>query len=567
MEIIYDIEVYPNFFCCTYIMNEMMYSATLKNLKDLPWKNKEVKWIGFNNRKYDHPIILEALKGASKYELFQMSKRIIYSDENPYICWDKNIIDLLEICPKMSKCSLKEMGHRLGYKVLQNLPYDFNKKLDVYQMKELVKYSFHDVVITSLLWEKLKPEYQARQGLKSYFNAQTEFGGTPRVVEKCMLSILSNPILQPTNKNKLFKMDNLILSPYSQALYDEAFDYPFEKYKEEKNDPDFIKNTHVINGLEVKIGRGGLHSINNGVYKNVYEYDVTSYYPSIILNCELGSVEFRAHYKRIYDERLRLKEAGSPLATSLKLVLNSMYGKLIDQYANPLIHAPEIGLSICLLGQFYLIDLIEKLPKGLILWANTDGIITSKPIDKDILNEWSSRTKFNLECKIYDTYLIKDVNNFYGLQGNAQEKRKGCFLKPRWTHNTRASIIQEAVIKYFVRGIPIANTITETHPIYDYCFFVKAKRGAKLLLDDLPLDDPKVRYYCSTIGCSLKRVTDKSAASIRIDSPLTLCMNLVKTNPINYDWYIKEAQKLIDKITEDKSCNLKTKSKKRSSSG
>ncbi len=128
MNIIYDIEVYPNFFHLSLKKGDKYYHVGLKELKLLPFNDKNVFWIGFNNRRYDHPIIEKALKGATEHELYLMSKGIV-SNEVDAISWNENIIDLYEICPKMSKCSLKEMGHRMQYPHLENLPYSFDKHL------------------------------------------------------------------------------------------------------------------------------------------------------------------------------------------------------------------------------------------------------------------------------------------------------------------------------------------------------------------------------------------------------------------------------------------------------
>lgn len=627
MNIIYDIEVYPNFFCLSMKKGDKYYNVTLDKLKLLPFKDKYVKWIGFNNRHYDHPIVLEALKGADNKTLYEMNRAIIENELQASV-WEKNIIDLYEICPKMAKCSLKEMGHRMQYPHLENLPYPFEEDLTLEQQKVVMEYCVHDVKITALLWEKLQPVYHARQNLKLFFDANTEFGGEPRVAEKCLLSELGD--IRVTTNKELIKKDNLILPDHVKAWYDEAYTLTVEDYEKKKR-PSFMKTSRkkeddgveraqhfldrypeyaktnykvsekikdyqldgfpdfrtsgarkvpdyptYLNGCKAVFGVGGMHVFDKpGFYRNVYEYDVSSYYPSIILNCELGSAAFRHIYKKIYNQRFKLKAQGKKEEVSLKLMLNALYGKFLDQYADKQIYAPNLARSICLLGQFYIADLIEKLPKGTLILANTDSIVVRDKIDPSILNKWTNRTGFKLGCDKYDIYIAKDVNSVYAVREDGYVKRKKEFLEPVWDHNVRAPIIQRAVLNYLLEDKPIEDTFKESTTLYDYCFFVRvtgeskfylntpappsrqpSKLSEKEWLDQVelwntiykPMTDKKVRYYCSTEGDVLAKKTKKTYMKMKGHSKVTLAMDLKLTKPINYEWYTEEINKLIEVI-------------------
>ncbi|MGB3466853.1 MAG: hypothetical protein WBA74_16350, partial [Cyclobacteriaceae bacterium] len=382
-EVIYDIEVYPNYYCVgVNYKNEIHIFDTLKDIKEIPFNDKSYLFIGFNNRRYDQPIIDNILTGLPPNEIYKISKSIV-KNEIDCISWNENIVDLLEITPKMSKCSLKEMGHRLKYPILQNLPYSFDKILTQEEWEEVKRYCKHDLNITTILWSHLKKEYETRQSLKKYFDIKTEYGGAPKLAEKAILSQLEDN--KVTYNDKLVKMNNLILSDKLKGYYDEAFSKSLNDYKDKNNWCEFMKREENVNGCLMTIRTGGLHgNTYSGVYEYVYEYDVISYYPSIILNCKLGSEEFRQIYKQIYNLRLKLKAKQDAGSDSLKLVLNSLYGKFADVYANRKIFAPNLLLSICLLGQFYILDLIEKLEYEQCLIANTDGIFTIKEIEPSI---------------------------------------------------------------------------------------------------------------------------------------------------------------------------------------
>lgn len=546
--VIYDIEVYYNRFCVAFKRGNEPVKVLddLDKILKIPFINEKYRFIGYNNRRYDQPILEALAQGKNKKQLWQLSNEIIKENKNA-ISWNKNIIDLYEICPKIYKnggASLKEFGHRLGYPILKNLPFPFDQELTDKEWQKVKDYCIHDVNITALLWDKLEDEYDTRQELSHLFDITTEFGGAPKLAEKCILSKLEDG--RVTTHLKLYPQDNLILSPLLKSFYDECFSHPM-KYYQDGNRPEFMSEKHNIKGLNVDIKVGGLHGFAEaGIYRDAYDYDVSSYYPSLILNCKLGTPKFRRIYQMIYNKRLQLKKQGSVHAKSLKLVLNSLYGKMNDyKYGNEQIYAPNVALSICLLGQFYLLDLIEKLDEGQVILANTDGLIVTHPIEPSILKEWQERTGFNMECNKYKIFIAKDVNSYFARDENGNEKRKKEFLNRSWTHNVRAAAIQKIALG------TIFDKPYRLKPI-DFCFFAKATGDKKLLLNGEELSDNKVRYYVSTGSDVLERKSEKSKSRLVADSGVTLLMNIpdnIKDLPnINYDWYTKQADKLLRSV-------------------
>jgi len=341
-------------------------------------------------------------------------------------------------------------------------------------------------------------------------------------------------------------MDNLILDPYCKELYDKTFshkDYPIK--------PAFMNNTHKINDCDVTIGVGGVHGFYKpGVYHNLYEYDVVSFYPSIILQCELGTDRFRAVYKELYDMRMNIKESDPVGSNSLKLALNSLYGKLSDKYSHRQIYAPHIRLNICLLGQFYLLDLIDKLKDNQLIMLNTDGIFVKNKIPDDVIYEWEKRTGFKLSVNKYPYIIYKDCNSYYGLREDGKEKRKKEFLTPTWTHNVRFPIIQKVLLDNIINNQNIYDALQEEKDIYNFLAFDKVKKGNTLIYGEDILKDNKIRYYVSKKGKPLFRKTDKklSRAVGTNKSPLntTLCMNLKEGNidNVNLEFYYDKVIKL-----------------------
>jgi len=527
MDIIYDVECYENRICVGTLFGKdnIHIFDGIDQIRRIPFRSGKHRFIGFNNRRYDHLIIDAILnnKDITLSEIYALSKKIINSPFGSMVpSFDKNIIDTLEICPPPIRCSLKEFGHRMKYRMLENLPYPYDKELTDKKWEHVKKYNIHDLKITQRLWNNLKSSYEARMSLKQYFNVATEFGGTPGLAEKCILSKFTDKD-RIDEKFELVKQDNLKLSDDFREIYDYIFALPLQiiTNKKQKKKLKYLKESDKprnANGCYVKLGFGGLHGISGpGVYRDVYDYDVTSYYPSIILQCKLGSPKFRYIYEEIYNNRLRLKKKGDKSADGLKLVLNSLYGKLLadGEYRKEQIFAPAIGLSICFLGQYYLIDLIEKLEYGQCLCANTDGIICNKEIPNQIIREWEGRTGFKLTKKKYKHFVLKDVNSYYAETYDGKIKRKKDFVEPSFDKISNGNIIQRSIINYIYKQKDIMSTLMEEKDLYNFCYFKKIANERDLLLKGKIqlggeiLQDPKIRCYVSNKGKKLISITRK----------------------------------------------------------
>ena len=599
-KVIYDFEVYPNHTClCTYRLDTDKIKV-IDGVEEIAKINLEGKtWIGFNNRYYDHPIFRAIKAGFTQDEVFKLSRNLItqsdeerfskisYSEkqdvsnyvdkniakyrdvieigENDFTkdfeeklfivycsqAWDHNIIDLLEICPKQAKCSLKEFGHRLKYPVLQNLPYDPDMSLDQDEWEEVLEYCQHDVRITRQLWEILKTEQSSREMLLNLFDI-TPFGGSPRMAEKAILSKFKSTDSINVSSTKLKRPENLLLEEPFSTLCDEFLSHDYDSLGKLEN----MKAIHKLDDLEIQFGMGGIHGFSSpGVYTDIYDYDISSYYPALILNCELGGESFRRIYRDIFNERIALKNKKDKRADALKLILNSLYGKMLQPTADRRIFAPKVALNLCLLGQFYIIDWIQKCPKNSVLYANTDGIMTRNRLDPSIIEEFSKRTGFLVEEKKVKTMIAKDVNGYYIEYEDGSVKRKKEFLDISWDHNSRAAIIQEAVVNYFMHDIPLEDTIMNCGDPFKFMFFTKAKThdGSFLYLDNEKLLDPKIRFYVSIMGKKLVRETTKTKSAIMKDWSVSLCMNTddFSFDNLSFSFYLSEAKKLKNAIVKE----------------
>ena len=188
---------------------------------------------------------------------------------------------------------------------------------------------------------------------------------------------------------------------------------------------------------------------------------------------------------------MKAKAAGdTATANALKLVVNTTYGASLNKYND--LCDPLMGRSVCITGQLFLLELAKRLHnevQGLrIFQLNTDGIMIEfddSQYDQvqDILNEWQSRTGFELEEDRISKIVQKDVNGYIEVQPSGKFKTKGGYLvrgiapAGAFNVNNNAIIVAKALVEYFVHGTSPEDTINVCDDIFQ--FQIIAKAGAK----------------------------------------------------------------------------------------
>ena len=188
---------------------------------------------------------------------------------------------------------------------------------------------------------------------------------------------------------------------------------------------------------------------------------------------------------------MKAKAAGDKVtANALKLVVNTTYGAMLNQYND--LYDPLMGRSVCITGQLFLLEMAQNLYQNVedlvIVQLNTDGVMIEFYEDQyeevlAIVNEWQSRTGFELEEDSVALIAQKDVNNYVEVQPNGSVKTKGGYLvrgiapAGAFNVNNNACIVATALKEYFVNGTPVEETINGCNDIFQ--FQIIAKAGAK----------------------------------------------------------------------------------------
>lgn len=328
-------------------------------------------------------------------------------------------------------------------------------------------------------------------------------------------------------------------------------------------------------------------------------FDIASFYPSLIVNYNVAPAHinegcFVKLVRWLRDTRVEAKHStediidGIPkdvLAQALKIVINSIYGKLGFEAGD--ICDRLAVLNVTINGQLLIMMLCEELELNNIevVSANTDGIVVKlykhkKELFDKITAEWCEKTKFGADSEEYLCYVNRDINNYLIQELNGKISYKGA-LNPKMyaidlSKGYDMPIVAQAVVNYFIDGKPIMETLYECKSILDFCktqnvgkqFHVEyaTNNGFKTL-------QRNVRYYVAMDGGVIYKTHNATeaknnlCAGYRVRILNTLDDDRIELRKINYQYYYDECMKIIDPIKLSISPNLKANAQRKTKSG
>lgn len=301
-------------------------------------------------------------------------------------------------------------------------------------------------------------------------------------------------------------------------------------------------------------------------------FDVASYYPHLMTICWYTSRNIPSPdvFKNVLEQRMKAKAAGDKAtANALKLVVNTTYGAMLNQYND--LFDPLMGRSVCITGQLFLLELAQNLYKNVedlrIVQLNTDGVMIEFYEDQydevlAIVNEWQQRTGFELEEDSVALIAQKDVNNYVEVQPNGSVKIKGGYLvrgiapAGAFNINNNACIVATALKEYFVHGTPVEDTINDCNDIFQFQLIAKAGakyREAYHLVDGEQTPVQKVNRVYATKDeryGKLFKVKAENDATAKIEMLPEHCIidndNQLTIDDVDKTFYIEMARKRIN---------------------
>lgn len=571
--------------------------------------------------------------------IFNLSKTITTSKEDnidtwkhwKYQIWFDTFDILTMLYSNKLRVGLKEIQVTMQYPNVQEFVCDWTKPLPLEDFDSMIDYNINDIESTSELLNRCKDAVDLRIAIEDEYGV--------RVLSKdgvnIGMKILTQKYLEKTGltwwdiEGLRSPMDYIplkdIILPFIK--YDSPIlNRVLEDMKSQVVSPGRkgYENNFVFAGLRYTVGVGGIHSKNDPEIiipkedEMLIDIDVASLYPSMLIEYgfypkHLGP-EFLEVYSQIKNERIEAKHNGDKVKNeTLKLALNGLSGNLQNEHN--FCYSPEAVMKIRINGQLLLLMLAEKLTQVgcRIIQANTDGLFVLLKKDNyqqvnTICRDWEQLTKLTLEEERFEAmyqYAINDyiaVTTLYPdmkkrfLSGETlirkstkkpytcieeiQEdfiKTKGMFItKVLLGKGLSAKIIPEAIIKYFVDGIPVEQTIKECKDIKK--FLMSEKTGKQWHVEYMNEEQQRTnRFYASTNGGYLWKWKDtghkegeiitytepyvgerKYKASARqyqnmlTASGVTLLNKFddkpIEERKINYRYYLREALKIIEEL-------------------
>lgn len=580
-------------------------------------------WVGYNNLRFDSQVVEWVLRNYEQWH--QLSSLDIcgrIAQKAADVIHDANYdvfpeyreeelslkqLDLFRIHHydnKTRRVSLKRLEFEMDLENVEEMPIHHSKTdMSTVELLQTVEYCVNDVQATYQFYlitigKTDHPLYKGENRIELRQDIQEEFGIPclnysdskigDEMIKKYYCQEKNIPYKELPKKG-FFRKEIIVkrcIADYVSFQTPELTEFlnRIKKMKLGMQD-DFKEEIHFYDNV-YSFMKGGIHTENkpmvfeaNDEYE-IIDWDVTSYYPAIIINNgrypkHLGK-EFLRGYKQMFDKRIELKPLAKKdkkikgIVGALKLAVNSVYGKSSDMQS--WIYDRELTMFTTITGELSIMMLAEMYEtNGIhVISANTDGITVR--IHKNKLEDmrniniwWENLTTYDLEATHYQKIIFSTVNDYLAIKTDGEIKKKGDFLTDFELHkNKSARIVPLALEAYYVHGVPIDVTIRNHRNIYDFCLRQKSSKdfhyeGWNKKTGDKTIYNKLIRYYVSRTGEKLLKVKnpecDTDAADVSQveagDWVMHVCNHLKKDHPldnVNYEYYIEKAERIVHKI-------------------
>lgn len=451
---------------------EIFQTWNLNDIRKFYETNKDAIWVGHNNSMYDNLILQEVVRGKSSRDIKRKSDELIQHSRKSYLDINLYWYDLMA----QHMIGLKTVECAVGKDIsTSEVDFNLNRPLTDEEKAKTESYNRDDLSQTLDDFYNTLSEFTLRLDIMNEFKLPLDaLHATGTQVAEMVL-----------HAEKIEGIEDWYLAPqiYStlQVKNQQVLDfYLHEDFRRASGDPK--RNLAIsIGGTPHKLGAGGIHgAIKNYHTDWAYYFDVSGYYNLVMINYDLlpRSIpdEYKQFYAYMYHEQLKLKKTDPNKRWVYKIILLSVFGAMTNPYCK--FYDPNRGTLVTMVGQMFLVDLLEKLEgKATIIQSNTDGVIAkalpgvSEEELRAIIDEWQTRTGFVLKLeKVYDIHQ-RDVNNYVYRTEDGKIKTLGEVFKhydawenPFYEDSYRAKepiIIEHAVVDYFMKHKLPEETIEE----------------------------------------------------------------------------------------------------------
>jgi len=415
-------------------------------------------FVGFNNKNYDDLIATACIDNWSQADVWDLNCGIIhtmpetihgerYADypdlrfrmPNRWTfsrrAWDAGFD--LPPGPKMSEqgvkippMSLKKWEKFNGLKVVKSpIPFTHPLPLTATEAAALAEYNKYDVAATvRMACQTLVGEWETRCGFAEMLGPE-KFAWHKTFTKLAAEMFVDKPELKVEASDTSWGQT---VTQFPKCLRIEKHPGLLNYFSKPLFEIERVAYSVQINSLPHTFQIGGAHSVNErAVFKgDIWDIDVGGMYPALMCLFNLCGRTMDA--KRYNEVRMaRMAMAKSDWRRNVyKKALNSTYGGTLDPFSD--LFDPAKGRQVCVLGQLFIVDLLEKLePYVTLIQTNTDGVyvIPKSPEDavhaRAAVKEFEKRTGLMMEIDHYTAMYQRDVNNYIAVRADGTEKVKG----------------------------------------------------------------------------------------------------------------------------------------------
>lgn len=441
---------------------------------------------GYNTKHYDQWILKAIYHGADNATVKELNDFIIDGENGwnfPFLSYKKAPwinFDLMDDIPVFLR--LKEIEGNLGLDIEEcDVPFDIGRPLTDVELEKVIRYCAHDVDATAALFGE-RADYLFSKIAVGTMAGLSEGESLHLTNAKLTAAYLGASFRNWDDELVYDIPDNLVIEKYTDIVAFFA-----------RGDPTFKSKLKTeIAGTPHTFGWGGVHGAvrcyqeRSTPKRTILHVDVTSYYPSLMI--QNGYLSRNApdpeEFKRVYEQRIAAKKSGDKgTANALKLVLNTTYGASNEKHNT--LYDPRMAHAVCISGQLYLVDLIEKLevvPTFRLIQSNTDGLIiscdnTNIPDLRKAISGWELRTGFSMGLDEIECIFQKDVNNYVMRDAKSEIEVKGAYVSNYAGGNFKNKslvIVAKAIVAYLLDGIPVEDTINACREMWQFQIVCKA---------------------------------------------------------------------------------------------
>ena len=538
---------------------------------------------GFNNKHYDNWIVQAIMLGADNEIVKKLNDFIIGGGNGwnyPFLRYKKREFEAFDLRDDLPiNLSLKAIEGNLGLDIVESeISFDIDSKLTESELKSTIEYNKVDVDSTVRLFE-LREDYLKGKMTVARIKGFSEVEALGLTNAKLTAKYLDAKRVKRNDERDYVIPDTL----KKERIPKEVFDFFAQMNDESISDKDLFKSKLKleVDGMEYVYGFGGVHGARTNHFstgdKLIINWDVTSLYPNLMIKYGYVSrnVPDPSIFKDVVDRRVKAKADGDwEVSGALKLVINTAYGAMLNQWND--LYDPKHARSVCITGQLLLSDLAFGLADVCDTFEainfNTDGIMFAIDINElpkayEVKEEWEQRTMLELEEDLIHSVYQKDVNNYIiektdgsittkgGYVSNYDKKEKDLIV------NNSMSILDKAIVNYFVHGVPAEQTIQECQDVLQFQNIAKTGHTYTHTIHEVDGRSVKVqkvnRVYATMdekYG-TIYKVKENGRQDKIANTPLNAIVdngNEISINQIDKQWYIDLAEKRINDYKGEK---------------